>query len=361
MACQDCFNGCVGTKTTDQCVVYTGDNIPELGIEKGFPLLYVEQALFKYLKSALNGTGIIPQLEDDIICELISKHLPTCSECDGITLNHILIALIKALCELNIIVQNVQNEVDIINSDYNLQCISVAEEPYGVHDVIQGIIDKVCALNLQLISLATNLSTNYVSIANINSYIANYLASIGSSSLVKNKMIPYTAMEYYGPLGYFDASGAGIGDWVDVYLCNGNNGTPDKRGRVAVGATTGMGGGVMSGSVNPAVAGNPDYTLLSVAGSNLVTLTTAQIPSHNHIATFTGSPHNHPLTAPYYSKAGSGTINTLDSTNDSSHLSVNSTGFATAGGSVTVASTGGGESHPNIQPSIGCYYIIYLP
>lgn len=362
MACQDCFNGCVGTKTTDQCIVYTGENVPELGIEKGFPLLYIENALIAYLKKALDGSGIIPQLGEDIICELVSKHLPTCAECDGITLNHILIALIKALCELNVNVQNLQAEVDVINAPYNLKCAAVAQDPYTVHDVIQGIIDKMCAMNLELISLATNLAANYVSIANIDNYIANYLASIGASSLVKNKMIPYTAMEYYGPLGYFDASGAGIGDWVDVYLCNGNNGTPDKRGRVAVGATTGMGGGAMNSDVNPAVTGNPDYTLLSTTGSNTVTLTTAQIPTHTHTATFIGAPHNHPLTAPYYTRqTGGGVNNALSTASNTEAAAITSTGFSVAGGAVVVNSEGGGDSHPNIQPSIGCYYIIYLP
>ena len=48
-------------------------------------------------------------------------------------------------------------------------------------------------------------------------------------------MVPYTVVEYYGPLTYFDNTGAGQGDWDRIFLCNGLNGTPDKRGRVAVG------------------------------------------------------------------------------------------------------------------------------
>ena len=37
MACNNCYNGCVQT-TSDQCIKYTGIDIPELGIVKGDPL-----------------------------------------------------------------------------------------------------------------------------------------------------------------------------------------------------------------------------------------------------------------------------------------------------------------------------------
>ena len=37
MGCSNCFNGCAET-TSDQCVKYTGVDVPELGIVKGDPL-----------------------------------------------------------------------------------------------------------------------------------------------------------------------------------------------------------------------------------------------------------------------------------------------------------------------------------
>ena len=40
MGCSNCFNGCAET-TSDQCVKYTGVDIPELGITKGDPLSLV--------------------------------------------------------------------------------------------------------------------------------------------------------------------------------------------------------------------------------------------------------------------------------------------------------------------------------
>jgi len=44
MSCTNCFNGCAET-TSDQCVKYTGIDIPELGIVKGDPLAAVLQSI----------------------------------------------------------------------------------------------------------------------------------------------------------------------------------------------------------------------------------------------------------------------------------------------------------------------------
>jgi hypothetical protein len=83
--------------------------------------------------------------------------------------------------------------------------------------------------------------------ANLNLYelkadlyddIAAYMAGTESSKYY-HKMVPYTAVEYYGDFaGKFDSDGVGYGDWEKIYLCNGYNGmTPDKRGRIPVGTT----------------------------------------------------------------------------------------------------------------------------
>ena len=107
-------------------------------------------------------------------------------------------------------------------------------------------------------------------------------------------MVPYTVVEYYGSLvGNFDVSGAGIGDWEKIYLCNGNNGTPDKRGRVPVGVIAGVGGGALDPNVDPATPTNPNYALLGTTGTNTVTLNTSQLPPHTHIATVTDPTHVH--------------------------------------------------------------------
>jgi len=191
-------------------------------------------------------------------------------------------------------------------------------------------------------------------------------------------MVPYTVVEYYGPLTNFDGSGAGLAmlGWDKIYLCNGNNGTPDKRGRIGVGAIQGVGGGVLDPVVDPGNPGNPNYSLLSVAGSNTVTLNTSQIPSHTHTPTVvvTETPHSHfvaqntsidgvdlnssttlsqdsSLSASYTLKGQSSTANVGLTNTASTNVAV----------SVTNATAGSGGAHANIPPVLACYYIMYIP
>jgi len=177
-------------------------------------------------------------------------------------------------------------------------------------------------------------------------------------------MIPYVAVPYFNPdLSNFDLSGSGLGNWAKIYLCNGNNpGVPDLRGRVLVGATTGMGGGTMNSSVNPAIIGNPNYLLGTITGANQITLSSTQIPSHTHAATAVSidSGHTHSIlnAATYQSSVipngGSGQYFVKGT-------QTTETGTANITTTVTINPTGGGLAHPNFQPAIGCYYIIYIP
>ena len=189
-------------------------------------------------------------------------------------------------------------------------------------------------------------------------------------------MVPYTAVEYYGSLSPFDSTGAGTGDWINIYLCNGQNGTPDKRGRVPVGAISGVPGPTPGSAVNPANPGNPNYSVGDVGGANTITLDATQIPSHTHTASVTDTHYHHIVG----NDIGSGTCATPTGstpiasdgtcgTNPAYQLSQSNQLTATLGkssaaqGSISVSnsSTGGGLAHSNIQPVLACYYIMYIP
>jgi microcystin-dependent protein len=73
---------------------------------------------------------------------------------------------------------------------------------------------------------------------------------------------------YIGSLtGKFDNTGLGISsNWFGWALCNGQNGTPDLRGRFAVG-------------MDPT---NVDYQMAAIGGAASVSLTEAQLPEHRH-------------------------------------------------------------------------------
>ena len=384
--CSNCYNGCAQI-VSDKCVKYTGDPSEALGIETGDTLLSVEETLINNIVSFLDGTGIDITINPTAYCELVTQYLPSCKPiCSPPTAVELFEALVKAACDLQGQVDAVVADVAELNSDYDVDCLDGVTDSSDTHDVVQAIITKLCELGVDLAALALDVDTNYVKISDINTYIAAYLSSTAVTNKYYTKMIPYTVVEYYGNLiGYPTpsdgfTSGVGFGYWEKIYLCNGQNGTPDKRGRVPVGVTSGMGGGAFDAAVDPAIAGNPTYSLNTKAGANTVTLTASQIPGHTHTATATATDtgHTHLI-------AGDGdSDNLLDNThvmasahdaggNSSYELTnavavdatVGKTGPNTSLGlsiGVTVApNTGGGGAHANNQPALACYYIMYIP
>lgn len=373
MACSNCFNGCTEI-VSDQCVKYTGISIPALGITNGETLSSVESKITTFILTLSTGEKIVPTIDSGELCALVSGFLPTESV---INLNDVISALIQSVCALKTSVDGNTSTLTALNADYDIGCLSGVTVSSDTHDVLQAAISKICSTDSSLTSFITDVTTNYVQLADLNSLIQSYLNSIDVSSLQKSKMVPYVAYEYYGPLTAFNIDGSGIGEWVDVYLCNGQNGTPDKRGRVAVGVTDGsMQGGTMSSTVNPG-SGNPNYSLNTTVGQNNVTLTPTQIPAHSHtaIATSTSDPHSH-----FIAKEGANigdltSSNPLDtefdgsnnfsyrlkSTSGTANLGITSPSTVNVTTEVTVNPAGGGQSHTNIQPSIGAYYVMYIP
>jgi microcystin-dependent protein len=162
-------------------------------------------------------------------------------------------------------------------------------------------------------------------------------------------------------------------------MCNGQNGTPDLRGRVAVGATNTPCAVPCPSDTLPGSNGNPTYNKGDATGSNTVVLSLPQIPTHNHtgssaITTISPATHSH-------FTVGGSQGNTLTSSNtisqgfgDGGNLGYSLRGFngaATIGKSsdvalsatttLTVVSQGQNEAHPNYQPGRAVYYIMYIP
>jgi len=371
--CSNCYNGCAET-TSDQCVRYTGVDVPILGIKTGDSLSYVEQALITFLTSTLDGSGIILPINPQIICEIVSKNLVSCED---LSLPNVISAIIKAVCELDVRVIAIEDDLAALEGPYTIGCLTGVTSSSGTHAILQAVITKLCGLEVELDALALDVDTNYVKLADFNSLIAAYLASVGTSTKYYNRMIPYAVVEYYGPVtGNFDVTGAGLGDWEKIYLCNGNNSTPDKRGRVPVGATVGMGGGPFNPAVDPGIAGNPSYALLGTAGSNTVTLGPTQIPAHSHSATntVTVSDHTHftvlvgsnvalTSTTPIDQGAnyGGNTSYDLSGAVGTANIGLTSPNKSTIVVDTVIGSTGGGLAHNNFQPGLGCYYIMYIP
>ena len=364
MSCESCYNGCVQT-VSDECVRYTGINYEALGVETGDNLVSVEQAIMNALVPLLDGTGDAITLSSGDVCALVTGYLTA-----GLT--HTSKEWITALsigeCNLQAQIVAINNTLAILNADYSIGCLTGVTASSDTHDILQAVITKLCITVADLAALTLDVDTNYVKLADLDALIAAYLAShsSGGSNQQYLKMVPYVAYEYYGSLTNFDGTGAGLNSagFYKVYLCNGLNSTPDRRGRVGVGAIQNVPGGPLDAAVNPANPGNPNYAIFNTAGANAVTLITSQMPSHSHGATATSvgtispNPHSHSyagVQAPSGQGDGSRTSVPLAKNTSSVSLSVDITT------SVTNSDTGGGAAHANIQPVIAAYYIMYIP
>jgi len=386
--CSNCYNGCTEI-VSDRCVKYTGIDVPVLGIKTGDSLSFVEQALITFLTSTLDGTGVKIDLAPVVVCDLVQKYLPTCKDLSIVDISK---ALVQAACDLQEQVDAIVAELATLNADYTIECLTGVTASSNTHAIVQAVINKLCQLEIDLEALALDLETNYVSVADIDTYIQAYLDSIPGTNLVNNKMVPYTPIPFYPTpaflAGKFDGTGSGIGDWIKIYLCNGQNGTPDLRGRVLVGSNAMGTNAYVTPETNPSLPGNPNYAIGTVTGANQIVLTPQQLASHTHAGTSaTSGSHTH-----YMAVSASETTDSVNSLYDGTFSGRNDQGLTsraynqgadnydyeltTSAGTVnagktsesglhnhniTINPSGGDQPHPNIQPVIALHYIMYIP
>ena len=366
MACSNCFNGCADI-ISDQCVKYTGVDIPGLDIHTGDTLLTVENKITSKIVTLMDGSGIIPIIDPADVCAVVQEIMPCCPP---INLNQILTVFLKSICILNdkneglkSRIVTLETAITALNADYVIKCLTGVTVSSDTHEVLQATIDVVCDVKNQL--------TQYVKISDINSYIQAYIAGTPATTVYNTRMVPYVAEAYFGPLtgpgpgDGFDANGAGTGVWTRVYICNGSSHplAPDLRGVALIGATSVVGGG-MDPKVDPAIPGNPDYIMNDpIVGNNQAFLTNPnQLPGHTHTATAANAgAHTHSVlnfpTDRDTIDGGSGT--------DGKIVLFNGTATTSSAGDhthvITVGTTGSSAGHPNYQPGKATIYIMFIP
>lgn len=179
-------------------------------------------------------------------------------------------------------------------------------------------------------------------------------------------VLPYgqllTQAAYPAMQTFVDAAGRTYGG---VAATNFN--TPDYRGRVGVGKDD-M-GGVAASRITLAISGVAGTTLGGVFGAEGITLTTGQLPAHNHAVT--GAPSvsdtigvsdsiglsSTSLAANTYSGGNVSTGGAFGPAHDAGSVSktgtVTKTGTVSAGvGTLATSNNGSGSAHQNTQPSI---------
>lgn len=128
---------------------------------------------------------------------------------------------------------------------------------------------------------------------------------------------------------------------------------PDFRGRVAVGVGTGTGGGA-SGTGAP--TGGSALTAVARGtwkGAETHALSEAELATHNHVLTDPG--HNHDI---YDQATASGSNYSYAPTNTDTNTFVARGSVSDAQTGITLADTGSGTAHNNIQPIMGINFII---
>jgi microcystin-dependent protein len=178
--------------------------------------------------------------------------------------------------------------------------------------------------------------------------------TVGSASSGASERANADAEDLFEHLWNADAnlavsSGRGANAAAD-WAANKNIALPDYRDRVIVGL--GDMGNSDANRIADSLTNDDNITLGATAGSSTVTLTEAQLAAHDHTATFTGTPlaaHSHTISLGNLDTGGGVAA---DGSNTSSASATSSVSAGTPAGTITVDNAGGGEAHPNIQPSM---------
>lgn len=360
MACKDCLLNCPEI-LPDQCIQYTGPEIPLLGICPGDSLLKFETAIATEVVGILDGTGIEPS-GLTINCAFLQDIIGVASP----TLANVLNMLITASCTLKELIDGIEDEIGD-NPVFNTACLTGLPDSPTRDDILQAAITLLCSVK----TTVDAIPSTYVKLSDLTNLVTQIVTNIngGGGTVVQNntKMIPYTAVAYFGPLSNFDAQGIGIVSlgYSKIYICNGSNGTPDLRGRTVVGAIRSVPGGTLDAAVDPTVnPNNPNWALNDKAGTTIETLTIPQIPVHTHPVNDPQHKHNILGISGGDNDDNNNTIRFAggDKPNDQSGFHfTNVQACQSASTGITIGSAGGGQPHNNIQPSMAAYYIMYIP
>jgi len=343
--CVDCFRNC-DLIPSDRCVEYTGPDVACLGICTGDTLYEVEAAIAEKLCAAIDGTGI--DLSDvNITCTFLTNILGNNSP----TLVGLMNMLVEASCTLKELIDAINIT---IGATYVFDTACLTGTLTTRDDIIQAVITKLCAVDVRVAAI----EADYVKNSDLCTLVQACLVGGGGtpSTQYNLRMVPNCPIPYIGPLSNFDNTGAGLSafNFDKVYLMNGLNGTQDWRGRSPIGAINNVPGGTLDAAVDPSLPANAglNYSLNTKVGASSVTLSVNQMPAHTHGVNDPG--HKHSSAFVQQSRpCGSACTPVIEPGSG-----INTTTAITG---ITLQSAGGNQPHTNLQPSIACYYIVYIP
>lgn len=247
MSCNNCrdfgVNSCPDITNTN-CISFQGVAVPELDVCLNDSLTYVMNIVLAKIKDFLKGKGIIFDNADLTFanCEYLEDLLGIQEK----NLINVLNIYKQAICELkeatDLNAANILAFTDV--TLYTLGCLPALDpcgDPYTFKELIQAIITKLCALNTQfegfadsLLDAVEEITGNFLIGGAITSCGGNGYSTSGTGATavvtLEALVPPFCPIIYTGSLAYFNVSGVGLPatPYCGWFLCNGNNGTPNR-------------------------------------------------------------------------------------------------------------------------------------
>lgn len=359
MAC-DCNKkdyGCSGMPVSSNCTYYEGPSIPLFGICTGDPITYVIKAITDKILELI--------AEDEL--ELASITLDNCNiikdklGAKDKTYANLIQVLIDYQCTLTELVNTLQEQIDGSPSNvsyaFDLKCITPVGTPANTDAIVQGIINKVCALETQVNNIGPNVEVIVNEAA--GTFLGSAITANGNRGITKAGSGSTTTINFYalvpplcpipyiGPASNFDSNGKGlVGTAYDGwYFLDGQNGRLDARGRVLVPAVLDVPGGGLDPAVDPTQPYNPStsYRNGDKFGENYHKLTLGELPSVQPIINDPG--HSHTYLKPLQFSNG-------DKSGAPDYVAVQNGQTTVATTGITINPFGGGDIHNNRQPSL---------
>lgn len=358
MACKDCYTGC-DEVTPDKCVQYTGEDIPLLGICSGDFLSDVHKIILDKFLEVIDGSGI--DLSSITLSCQYTKDLVGNSDK---TVAVLIQKLFDSQCTLKQLID--QALAPDPSFSFNTSCLTLPANP-SKDDILQAAITKLCSVDTRL----TVIENDYVKSSELETLVNQIITPTTTPTTVQffTRMVPFVAVPYFGPLSNFDNNGKGLSSvgYDKIYICNGQNLTPDLRGRTIVGAVRNVPGGALDAAVDPTSPINPNsnYSVGDKFGETHHTLSISEVPAHSHPVNDPG--HVHPPMRLYARNINYGNENStkvLQANSGNNSLLVtpqgdNTSTRVTTG--ISVGSVGSGAPFNVRQPSIAALWIMYIP
>lgn len=314
------------TKLSDECVLYTGEPLTIGGTQicTGDRMSEVTAVILQNLLDLAEADGItVPDIVSN--CPYVTDILA--NKTTDLTVR--LQTLYDAACDFNSRLVALETAVEP-PYPFDLACLT-PPSTISRDTILQAAITKICQNTADITTIFNQLAddTSEDSILNaVKDLIGNMLISQISScanNIVKTGTGATATLQFTGqiPIGgttfgnfninAFDNTGLGIASagmcgWA---ICNGLNGTFDMRGFTPAGSnSSAIPGGALNTMVQPGLDTDLQNNIGARKGAYKVTLSSSQLPNHQH--TVTQQPHNHTAqgvvdqNSPDYGNGGAG-------------------------------------------------------